>query len=54
MATKRQNENVQYALFCFLLTKNHQPFTADMVLRALNTRNVLIPERFATPGARVM
>ena len=31
------------------------PFTADMVRRALNTRNVLIPERFAsTPGASVI
>lgn len=33
---------------------DNQPFTADIVRRALNTRNVLIPERFAsTPGARV-
>ena len=33
--------------------KKKIPSTTEIVLKALKTRNVLIPERFATLGAKV-
>ena len=51
--TKRM---VAYTFYRWILGHKlyrHSPSITDIVLKALKTRNVRIPEKFATLGARV-